>query len=165
MKCLIRICLIYQMRAINPSATIPTRNSSENGPPVKYYYWPFQGCASSVDRLIYFLSCLSHAFVRVCFLMPCGHLLGKGWPLGSHFWRIMVKLSLSHWYPGSRCGAWLYRFLIFAPFLTLGLWAWVKYMYMSFSIETTMHRYNESCGKEAKDDRYQRTSRDGHPSK
>ena len=37
-------------------------------------------------------------------------------------------------------------------------------MYMSFSIETTMHRYNESCGKEAKDDRYQRTSRDGHPS-
>ena len=24
-----------------------------------------------------------HAFMRVCLLMPCGHLLGKGWPLGS----------------------------------------------------------------------------------
>ena len=22
-------------------------------------------------------------FVRVCLMMPCGHLLGRGWPLGS----------------------------------------------------------------------------------
>ena len=48
-----------------------------------------------------FLSCFCYAFVRVCLLMPCGHLLGKGWPLGSHLLCQIVKLSLSHWYPGS----------------------------------------------------------------
>ena len=33
-----------------------------------------------------FLSFFCHAFVCVCLLMPCGHLLGKGWPLGSRLW-------------------------------------------------------------------------------
>ena len=42
-----------------------------------------------------------YAFVRACLLMPCGHLLGKGWSLGSHLWCLIVKLSLSHWYPWS----------------------------------------------------------------
>ena len=37
----------------------------------------------------------------VCLLMPCGHLLGKGGPLGSRLWCLIVKLSLFHWYPGS----------------------------------------------------------------
>ena len=31
----------------------------------------------------------------------CGHLLGKGWPLGSRLWCLTVSLSLSNWYPGS----------------------------------------------------------------
>ena len=31
--------------------------------------------------------------------VPCGHLLGKGWPLGSRFWCLTVSLSLSLWYP------------------------------------------------------------------
>ena len=35
---------------------------------------------------MFFLSCFCYAFVRVCLLMPCGHLLGKGWPLGSRLW-------------------------------------------------------------------------------
>ena len=48
-----------------------------------------------------FLSCFCYAFVRVWLLMNCGHLLGKGWPLGSRLWCLIVKLSLSHWYPGS----------------------------------------------------------------
>ena len=39
--------------------------------------------------------------VRVCLFVPCGHLLGKGWLLGSCLWCITVSLSLSHWYPGS----------------------------------------------------------------
>ena len=30
-----------------------------------------------------FLSCVCYAFVHVCLLMPCGHSLGKSWPLGS----------------------------------------------------------------------------------
>ena len=48
-----------------------------------------------------FLSCFCYAFVCVCLLMPWGHLLGKGWPLGSLLWCLIVKLSLSSWYLGS----------------------------------------------------------------
>ena len=33
--------------------------------------------------------------------MPCGHLLGKGLPLGSRLWCLTLSLLLSHWYPGS----------------------------------------------------------------
>ena len=32
--------------------------------------------------------------------VPYGHLLGKGWPLGSCLWCLTVSLSISHWYPG-----------------------------------------------------------------
>ena len=39
--------------------------------------------------------------MHVCLLMPCGHLLGKGWQFGSRLWCIIVTLSLSHWCPGS----------------------------------------------------------------
>ena len=46
-------------------------------------------------------TCVCYALVRVCLLMSCGHLLGKGWPIGSHLWCIIVSLLLSHWYPGS----------------------------------------------------------------
>ena len=35
------------------------------------------------------------------FIVPCGTLLGKGWPLDSRLWCLIVSLSLSHWYPGS----------------------------------------------------------------
>ena len=45
-----------------------------------------------------FLSCFCFACVHVCSMMPCGHLLGKGWPLGSSLWCLIVKLSLSYWY-------------------------------------------------------------------
>ena len=34
-------------------------------------------------------------------LLPCGHLLGKGWPLGPRLWCLIVKLSLSQWCPWS----------------------------------------------------------------
>ena len=50
---------------------------------------------------------------------------------GSRLWCLSVNLSLAHWYPGIRCGTWLYRFLIFAPLLTLK--AWVKYFGMPCS--------------------------------
>ena len=45
-----------------------------------------------------FLSCFCYTFVRVGLLMPCGHMLGKGWPLSSRLWCLIVKLPLSHWY-------------------------------------------------------------------
>ena len=54
-------------------------------------------------------------------LLPCGHLLVKGLPRGSCLWCLVVFLSLSHVVSVLRCGTWLYRFLIFAAFLTLVL--------------------------------------------
>ena len=50
---------------------------------------------------MFFLSCVCYAFVCICLYVPCGHLLGKGWPLGSRLWCPTVSLSLSHCYPGS----------------------------------------------------------------
>ena len=52
---------------------------------VKPVYWPFQGGTSFVNHLRYlYVLCLS--CFRVCSLLPCGHLQGKGWPLGSRLW-------------------------------------------------------------------------------
>ena len=68
--------------------------------PSSFFYWPFQGGTSFVD-LLCFLSCGCFAFVCVSLYVPCDHLLGKGWPLGSCLWCLTVSLSLSHWYPGS----------------------------------------------------------------
>ena len=48
-----------------------------------------------------FLSCVCYPLVRVCLYVPCGHLLGKGWPLGYRLWCLTVSLLLSHWYLGS----------------------------------------------------------------
>ena len=50
---------------------------------------------------MFFLSFVCHAFVHVCLYVPCGHLLGKGWPLASRLWCLTVSLSLSHRYCGS----------------------------------------------------------------
>ena len=70
-------------------------------PSSKIFYWPFQGGTSFVDLLCFCLSCVCYVFARVCIYVLCGHLLGKGWPLGSRLWCLTVSLSLSHWYPGS----------------------------------------------------------------
>ena len=53
-----------------------------------------------MDHLCFYYN----AFVRVCLLVPCGRLLGKGLPFGSRLRCLIVKLSLSHWYPGSGVG-------------------------------------------------------------
>ena len=50
---------------------------------------------------MFFLSCVCYAFVCVCLYVSCGHLLRKGWPLGSSLWCLAVSFLLSHWYPGS----------------------------------------------------------------
>ena len=54
---------------------------------------------------------------RVCSLLPCCHLLGKVWPLGSCLRCIIVILSLFHVVSWGRFGTLLYCFLIFAVFL------------------------------------------------
>ena len=53
-----------------------------------------------------------------CLYVLCGHLLGKGWPLGSRLWCL---LWVCHFPIGilGQVWSWLYRFLIFAPLLTL----------------------------------------------
>ena len=49
---------------------------------------------------VIYISCLS-CFL-VCSLQPCGHLLGKGWPLGSLVCDIFLCFSLFlKWCPGS----------------------------------------------------------------
>ena len=35
------------------------------------------------------LSCVCYVFVCVCLYVLCGHLLGKGWPLGSRLWCLL----------------------------------------------------------------------------
>ena len=70
---------------------------------------------SKIICVIYLL-CLS--CFRVCSLLPCGHLLGRGWSLGSCLWCLIVFLSLSHVVSWVRCSTWLYRLLIFVAFLT-----------------------------------------------
>ena len=70
-------------------------------PSSNLFYWPFQGGASFLGHLSYFCLVLLCLHARLFVLMPCSHLLGKGWPLGSRLWCLIVALSLSHWYPGS----------------------------------------------------------------
>ena len=38
---------------------------------------------------VFVLSCVCYVFVRVCVYVLCGHLLGKGWPLGSRLWCLL----------------------------------------------------------------------------
>ena len=52
----------------------------------KIFYWPFQGGTSFVDLLCFCSVLCLLCFVRVCLYVLRGHLLGKGWPLGSRLW-------------------------------------------------------------------------------
>ena len=93
------------------------RRETGLSPPAKYF--TDRSKAVLLLWIIYvFLSCVCYAFVCVCLFVPCGHLLGKGWPLGLAFVVSnceFVTFPLVSWV---RCGTWLYRFLIFAPLLT-----------------------------------------------
>ena len=53
--------------------------------------------------------------MHVCLLMPCGHLLGNSWLSFVMSNCDVVTFQLVSWV---RCGALLYRFLIFARFVT-----------------------------------------------
>ena len=58
-------------------------------PSSKIFYWPFQGGTSFVDLLCFCSVLCLLCFVRVCLYVLCGHLLGKGWPLGSRLWCLL----------------------------------------------------------------------------
>ena len=75
-------------------------------------YWSFQGGTSFVD--LFFTISFCHTVIS-CFLQPCGHLLKKGWPIGSLVWHVYcVFVTLLRSVPDRMC-IW---FLIFAFFLT-----------------------------------------------
>ena len=87
-------------------------------PPVKYFYWNVPRRYFFCGSFTLFLSCfvmLSCTSVCWCLVVTCW---GKGWPLGSRLWCLIVTLPLSYLDPGSG-GAWLHRLLIFALFLNL----------------------------------------------
>ena len=65
----------------------------------KLFYWASK--AVLLLWIIYVIYVLCSSCFRVCALLPCGHLLGKGWPLGSCLWCLIVFLSFPIWYPGS----------------------------------------------------------------
>ena len=62
-------------------------------PSSKIFYWPFQGGTSFVDLLCFCSVLCLLCFVRICVYVLCGHLLGKGWPLGS---RLCCLLWVCH---------------------------------------------------------------------
>ena len=90
-------------------------------PSSKIFYWPFQGGTSFVDLLCFCsdlcLLCLC-ASVYMCFVVTCwerADLLALVCGVFCEF----VTFPLVSWV---RCGTWLYRFLIFAPLLTLRIY-------------------------------------------
>ena len=78
--------------------------------------WGWGWRCETVICVIYVL-CLS--CFRICSLLPCGHLLGKGWPLGSCLWCLIVLffLLLSHVVSWVRCGTWLINSWSLSSFL------------------------------------------------
>ena len=72
------------------------RRETGLSPPVKYFT-----DRSFVGLLCFVLSCVCYAFVCVCLYVSCGHLLRKGWPLGSRLWCLTMSLLLFNWYPRS----------------------------------------------------------------
>ena len=95
-----------------------------------------------------FLSCVCYAFVRVCLLLPCGHLLGMCWPLGSHLWcldcidswSLLSFLLCNHLDEDERsgCFAWLSSWcLVIVEWLFPTMpWVWLQFMIVVFPDHT-----------------------------
>ena len=89
------------------------RRETSLSPPVKIFLL-------TVPRRCFFCgSFLLFVFRVVCSLRSFGHLLEKGWPLGSLVCGVCCFLSLSRVVSCLWCGTWLYRLLIFASSLSL----------------------------------------------
>ena len=88
-------------------------------PSSKIFYWPFQGGTSFVDLLCFCsvlcLLCLCARLFICALWSPAGKRL-TSWLSFVVSNCEFVTFPLVSWV---RCGTWLYRFLIFAPLLTL----------------------------------------------
>ena len=92
-------------------------------PSSKIFYWPFQGGASFVDSLCFSVLCLL-CFCARLFICAMWSPAGKGltsWLSFAVSNCEFVNFPLVSWVT---CGTWLYRFLIFAPLLTLIQTVW-----------------------------------------
>ena len=87
-------------------------------PSIKIFYWPFQGSASFVDHLCYFclvFVSLSSASIYWCLVVTCWERAGLlAFVCDVFLWSCHYPLVSR-----VRFGAWLYRFLIYALFITL----------------------------------------------
>ena len=118
-------------------------------PSSKIFYWPFQGGASFVDHLCYFclvFVMLSCASVYLCLVVTC-------WERADLLALVcdVVTFPLVSWV---RCGAWLYRlyrFLIFALFLTLVLFNGAQYLYRQIYEYTSETQLTEGQHKSLSD--------------
>ena len=108
----LRVMLVYRLTRFKPSS--------------KIFYWPFQGGTSLwiFDVFSFLCSLCLCMCLFICVLWsPAGKEL-TSWLSFVVSNCEFVTFPLVSWV---RCGTWLYRFLIFAPLLTMALIsAWVK---------------------------------------
>ena len=97
----------------------------EPSPPVKYFYWPFQGGTSFVDHLCSL--CLVFV-IHCCFVVT--------WREKADLLALVCDVYCDFVTIWDRCCTWLYRFLILAVFLTMNVWSclcWIKMHLIYFS--------------------------------
>ena len=88
-------------------------------PSSKIFYWPFHGGTSFVDLLLVFsVLCMLCLCVRL-FVCALWSPAGKGLTSWLSLDCELFTFPLVSWV---RCGSWFYRFLIFAPLLTLNIY-------------------------------------------
>ena len=105
--------------------------------------------------LLLWIICVIYVLCLSCFrvysLLPFVHLMGNGWPVAL-VCDVQLFLSLSHVVSWVRCGAWLYRFLIFAAFLTFIIVAYdisstkVTYTFYTFNFCLLFIKYSINAG-------------------
>ena len=64
------------------------RRKTGLSPPVKYFTDRSKAVLLWIFH-VFVLSCVCYVFMRVCLYVLWGHLLGKGWPLGSRLWCLL----------------------------------------------------------------------------
>ena len=65
------------------------RRETGLSPPVKYFTDRSKAVLLLWIFYVFVLSCVCYVCARVCLYVLCGHLLGKGWPLGSRLWCLL----------------------------------------------------------------------------
>ena len=99
-----------------------------------------------MDHLCFCVLCFP--CLSVCSLLPCGHLLGKGWPLGSCRWCLLYCVTFPCGFLGHG-DTWLFRFLIFAVFHICLNMAWCKMWDYGWYLLTANSTWkcNRACGR------------------